>query len=70
VRFFLDHDVPDRIADVLESAGHFLALGSQLPHRGIVILIRRNSRLAESASLLRLIERSGPLALTGNINFA
>ena len=106
MRFLLDHDVPERIADVLLQAGHstqklrevlpmetadaavlefarreerilvtcnrddFLALCRRTEHPGVVILIRRRSRVAECAALLRMIQRAGPAGLTGNINFA
>ena len=48
----------------------FLQLARQRPHRGIVIVIRRRSRAAERAALLRLIERAGAEGLADNINFA
>jgi predicted nuclease of predicted toxin-antitoxin system len=48
----------------------FLRLVRGRPHHGIVILIRRRSRAAERAALLRLIESAGPEGLGGNINFA
>jgi len=48
----------------------FLALAQSVPHRGIIILIRRRSRAAERAALLRLLERAGPTGLADNINFA
>ena len=49
---------------------HFLRLARDRPHHGIVIVIRRRSRAAERAALLRLIEGAGPEGLGGNINFA
>ena len=106
MRFLLDHDVPERIADVLRQAGHsvlllrevlpkntvdeailryahehelllitcnrddFLSLCRQLERAGVIVLIRRKSRIAECAALLRLIEQAGESGLTGNINFA
>ena len=106
MRFLLDHDVPERIADVLRQAGHsvvvlrevlpketadelilvyareqqlilmtcnrddFLELCRGENHAGLIILIRRKSRIAECAALLRLIEQAGEPGLTGNINFA
>lgn len=106
MRFLLDHDVPDRIAEVLIALGHecarlreilpkeatdaevlarahhdhrllvtcnrddFLTLAETQPHAGIIILIRRDSRLAECAALLRLLDKAGETGLAGNINFA
>jgi len=48
----------------------FLHLARQRPHHGIVIVIRRRSRAAERAALLRLVERAGTMGLGDNINFA
>lgn len=48
----------------------FLAAAQRVPHSGIVILIRRKSRLAERAALLRLLDAAGQQGLAGNINFA
>lgn len=48
----------------------FLKLAAQQPHHGIVIIIRRPTRAAERAGLLRLLERAGSDGLRGNINFA
>ena len=76
----LPTDTPD--ADVLAHAARrewrlitcnrddFLKLASGQTHAGIIILIRRRRRVAERASLLRLLPRAGPEGLVGNINFA
>jgi hypothetical protein len=48
----------------------FLKLASVQTHADIIILIRRRSRVAERAALLRLLERAGLEGLAGNINFA
>ena len=48
----------------------FLHLATQKPHRGIVIVIRRRTRAAERAALLRLLERAGESGLQNNVNFA
>ena len=48
----------------------FLAAAGRVPHRGILILIRRRSRALERAALVRLLDRSGEGGLHGNINFA
>jgi predicted nuclease of predicted toxin-antitoxin system len=48
----------------------FLGLAEQQPHRGIVIVIRRQSRIAERGALFRLLERAGEVGLRNNINFA
>jgi predicted nuclease of predicted toxin-antitoxin system len=48
----------------------FLALAQTRPHTGIIILIRRASRAAEGAHLLRLLQTAGESGLSHNINFA
>jgi predicted nuclease of predicted toxin-antitoxin system len=106
VNFFLDHDVPERVAEVLRREGHsvitlhqalprdsldpevwryaqdqhmvlvtcnrqdFLSLAGSRAHAGLIILIRRRSRIAECAGMLRLVRKAGPSGITGNINFA
>ena len=47
-----------------------LQLARERPHHGIVIVIRRRSRAAERAALLRLLERAGAEGMVDNINFA
>ena len=106
MKFLFNHDVPDRIAEVLLAIGHecvrlreilpkettdaevlarahrdqrllvtcnrddFLTLAEAQPHAGIIVLIRRDSRLAECAALLRLLDKTGETGLADNINFA
>lgn len=48
----------------------FVALAAGRTHPGIIVVIRRKSRTAEKAALLRLLERAGENGLVGNINFA
>ena len=48
----------------------FLRLAETEPHVGIIILVRRRTRVAECAALLRLIERAGESGIASNINFA
>jgi len=47
-----------------------LELATKLPHHGIIIVIRRRTRAAERAALVRLLERAGETGLQNNINFA
>jgi hypothetical protein len=49
---------------------HFLPLAGAGPHPGLVILIRRKTRQAECAHLLRLLRSAGESGLAGNVNFA
>ena len=48
----------------------FIALAERQPSHGIIVVIRRKTRAAERAALLRLLERSGETGLANNINFA
>ena len=48
----------------------FLKLAETKRHRGIIVIIRRKTRAAERAALLRLLERAGEGGLRDNINFA
>lgn len=48
----------------------FLELARQIPHYGLIIVIRRKTRLAECAAVLSLVRRAGESGLHGNINFA
>lgn len=48
----------------------FLDLAKSRVHAGLIIVVRRRSRVAESAALLRLLARSGESGIRGNINFA
>ncbi len=48
----------------------FIELAQQRSHRGIIVIVRRRTRAAERAALLRLLERAGETGLKGNINFA
>jgi hypothetical protein len=73
VNFLLDHDVPADLARVLIRAGHsavFLRLSGERMHPGLVIVIRRRTRIAECAQVLRLLGRASGTGLAGNVNFA
>ena len=48
----------------------FLAAAGQVPHHGIIFLIRRRSRALERAALVRLLDTAGEGGLRDNINFA
>ena len=48
----------------------FLRLAQTQPHRGIIILIRRHTRMAERAALIRLLDSAGESGIANNINFA
>lgn len=48
----------------------FIALAKVRNHQGLIILIRRKTRIAECGKLLRLLDSAGESGLRGNINFA
>lgn len=48
----------------------FLRLAQTEPHVGIIILVRRPTRVAECAAILRLLNRASDAGLLNNINFA
>ena len=48
----------------------FLQLAKSQPYHGIIILIRRKTRVAERAALIRLLDRTDESGLINNINFA
>ena len=48
----------------------FLELAREEPFSGIIILIRRKSRVQECAKVLSLLDRAGETGLWANINFA
>ncbi len=48
----------------------FMELAEKQAHTGIIIILRRRTRAAESAALLRLLRAAGDGGINGNINFA
>ncbi len=48
----------------------FSDLAGSQAHAGLIILIRRRTRISECASMLRLVRKAGPVGIIGNINFA
>lgn len=48
----------------------FLRLAATEPHVGMIVLVRRRTRVAECAGVLRLLERAGESGIANNINFA
>lgn len=48
----------------------FIKLAETQRHHGIIVIIRRKTRAAERAALVRLLERAGGDGLRDNINFA
>lgn len=48
----------------------FLRLVKNHPHPGLIVLVRRRSRLAECGKLLALLRHAEASGIVGNINFA
>ena len=66
----LEYAVQPGLVLVTCNRDDFVKLGSERPHHGIVIVIRRRSRAHERAAMLRLVERATETGLANNINFA
>jgi len=66
----LRHAVNHGLVVITCNRRDFLRLAETEPHVGIIILVRRRTRVAECAALLRLIERAGESGIANNINFA
>jgi hypothetical protein len=49
---------------------HFLALVADHPHAGLIVVIRRQSRVAECSRFLRLLRNAGESGVRNNVNFA
>lgn len=48
----------------------FLDASRNVAHTGIILMIRRRTRVAERAALINLLDRAGEAGISGNINFA
>ena len=48
----------------------FLAAAEMISHAGLIILIRRNSRMRERVAHFRLLDKAGEDGIRNNINFA
>jgi hypothetical protein len=49
---------------------HFLALVATQAHAGIIMVIRRQNRIAECSRFLKLLRSAGETGIRNNINFA
>lgn len=67
----LQYATAHRLILVTCNRDDFLSLAQSHPHcGGMIILIRRRTRILECANLLRLIGSAGTTGLMDNINFA
>jgi predicted nuclease of predicted toxin-antitoxin system len=48
----------------------FLTLVATQPHAGLIVVIRRQSRVAECSHFLKLLREAGENGILNNVNFA
>ncbi|MEO7297842.1 MAG: DUF5615 family PIN-like protein [Verrucomicrobiota bacterium] len=48
----------------------YLDLGKRKPHHGIIILMRKKTRVEERAAIVHLLDCAGESGIANNINFA
>ena len=48
----------------------FVPLATESAHAGLIVLVRRRSRIEECAAVVRLLNKAGSNGLRNNINFA
>jgi predicted nuclease of predicted toxin-antitoxin system len=66
----LDYAVTNGLLLITCNRDDFIPLARARTHYGLIVLIRRRSRIVECANLLRLLDSAGESGLAGNINFA
>lgn len=66
----LDYAAANQLILITCNRDDFIPLARNRTHSGLIILIRRRSRLLECANLLRLLDSAGQAGLASNINFA
>jgi predicted nuclease of predicted toxin-antitoxin system len=65
-----DYGTANSLILVTCNRNDFLALACKRHHPGLLIVIRRRTRVAECAAVLRLIQAAGESGIAHNINFA
>lgn len=65
-----EHAVDDQRVLVTCNRDDFLRLARGHVNSGLVIIIRRRTRIAECGHVIRLLNNAGESGITGNINFA
>jgi len=66
----LDYAVAHELMLITCNRDDFIPLARERTHAGLIVLIRRRSRITECANLLRLVGSATESGLAGNINFA
>ncbi len=65
-----EHSIHSRSVLISCNRDDFLSLASERQHVGLIVLIRRRTRIAECAALIRLVRSAGQVGLAGSVNFA
>ena len=65
-----DYAVANGLLLITCNRDDFIPLARAQTHSGLIVLIRRRSRIVECANLLRLLDSGGESGIVGNINFA
>ena len=66
----LRYAIQNRLVLITCNRDDFLAEAQKAAYPGIIVVIRRKTRAAERAALIRLLDRAGEAGIAGNINFA
>jgi len=66
----LDHAIDGSHVLITCNRDDFLQEADGRDHSGIIILVRRKTRIAECAALLRFLQKAGESGIHQNINFA
>ena len=70
IRLYWTYAAANRLLLITCNRDDFIPLARSRTHFGLIVLIRRRSRIVECANLLRLLNSAGESGLAGNINFA
>jgi predicted nuclease of predicted toxin-antitoxin system len=65
-----DYAVANELILITCNRDDFIPLANARTHQGLIVSIRRRTRIAECANLLRLLDTATESGLTANINFA
>lgn len=65
-----EHAVAQGLVLVTCNRDDFIRLAASRRHAGLIVVIRRKTRIMECAKLLHLLKVAGEAGIAGNINFA
>ena len=66
----LEYAIDNNLVVLTCNRDDFLRLCSGRDHCGLIILVRRRTRIAECAAVLKLLAAAGKPGIAGNVNFA